>query len=166
MWSERRPLRFTDLQLHHKCFTKEIRKSPFMNQTTEKSPGNPNMSLVRETVENLLWDTRTPDSPESTKLTHHRSEISSEIWPKDHVYSQTHNIIVINLLAGKPSEPLFSFALNCQIGVERFFRTWSILVKWREPIIVTIALENALRLTWGLTQSKRLKGRLTDDFWP
>lgn len=33
-------------------------------------------------------------------------------------------------------------------------------MQWRQPIIVIIALENALRLTWGLTQSKRLKGAI------
>lgn len=58
----------------------------------------------------------------SSYFTNCRSQISVMIWPRDRVHSQLHNIILINLLTEKPSEPLFSFALNCQIQVGRFFQ--------------------------------------------
>lgn len=103
----------------------------------------------------------------SSEWREHRS--SSRIGRK---VPSTSAIIISCLLIyylESPSQLLFSFAPSCQIQEEGFFfffKLLSIWVQWRQPIIVIIALENALRLTWGLTQSKRLKGRLTDDLWP
>lgn len=80
------------------------------------------MSTWALKIENrITWTAVTLVSP---VLWVNRSQISFGIWPEDHVYSHHHNIIVINMLPGKPSEPLFSFALNCQIwSGEIFFRT-------------------------------------------
>lgn len=96
-----------------------------------------------------------------------RAQINLMNWPKGPVHIRHHHITVINILPGKPLRAFIfirSKLSNSRGGF--FFKLLSIWVQWRQPIIVIIALENALRLTWGLTQSKRLKGRLTDDLWP
>lgn len=78
---------------------------------------------------------------------------SSAKWFCQELMKTTSHVESPLLICGlwKLSEPRFSFCTELSQWSGQISRTLSIVVKRRQPIIVIIALENALRLTWGLT---------------
>lgn len=117
-------------------------------------------------------------SAEAGKWNHHTNcsdtcmrEYPESLWAsataQDRVCSQTHNITLLICSLEKPSEPLFSFALNCRIQVETFFGdgTLSILVKWSQ-LLSSLPLNAHYASSEGSLDQRDWRGLLADDFWP